>query len=208
MPSGGTLASVAVAGTRATLTITEGTGAADTTVGSLTVALAATATGIRDANGNRSSFAATAPADKAGPVPTLVITSNTNRAGIAEPGDAFAAVFSEAPAPLSLPLTTTVTIADPLGAATLDTINMPGVTSAALSTGSSGYILAARSAPARSSSTGSSAATPAATGFSETTRPTRTHGSRRRATSSAAGSCSSPGRATPCRPWPTRWRSV
>lgn len=73
-------------------------------------------------------------------MPTLVITNNTGRAGIAEPGDTFAAVFIEALAPLSLPLTTTLTIADPPGAATLDTINMPGVASAALSMGSSGYI--------------------------------------------------------------------
>ena len=61
MPSGGTLASVATAGAVATLTITEGAGAADTSVGSFTVALATSATGIRDAAANLSSFTAAAP---------------------------------------------------------------------------------------------------------------------------------------------------
>ena len=50
------------------MTLTEGS--VDTAVGSFTVALAASATGVKDAQGNLASFAATAPADKAGPVPT------------------------------------------------------------------------------------------------------------------------------------------
>ena len=56
MPCGGTLASVAVAAPTVTLTITEGAGAADTSVGSFTVALAPDPTGIRDAAGNLASF--------------------------------------------------------------------------------------------------------------------------------------------------------
>ena len=68
VPSGGTLASVSVSAAVATLTITEGAGAPDTAVGSFTVALATNASGIRDAAGNLSSFAATAPADGAKPI--------------------------------------------------------------------------------------------------------------------------------------------
>lgn len=74
VPSNGTLASVAVATTTATLTITEGAGAADTTVGSFTVALATSATGVRDAGLNLSSFATTTPVDCAGPVAVSVTT--------------------------------------------------------------------------------------------------------------------------------------
>ncbi|MDB5064422.1 MAG: hypothetical protein JWM18_856, partial [Chloroflexi bacterium] len=49
VPSGGTLSSVSVSGAVATLTLTEGAGAADTSVGSFTAALATNASGIRDA---------------------------------------------------------------------------------------------------------------------------------------------------------------
>ncbi len=68
IPSGGSLASVAVATTNATLTITEGAGAADTAVDAFTVALTTSATGIRDAAGNQASFATTTPTDSAKPV--------------------------------------------------------------------------------------------------------------------------------------------
>ena len=68
VPSGGSLSSVSVSGTLATLTIAEGAGAPDTAVGSFTLALASAATGIRDAAGNLSAFAATSPADGARPV--------------------------------------------------------------------------------------------------------------------------------------------
>ena len=69
VPSGGTLASVAVFGNTATLTLAEGAGPATTAMGSFSVALAATSGGIRDTNGHRSSFSATAPADRAAPAP-------------------------------------------------------------------------------------------------------------------------------------------
>lgn len=95
-PSGGTLASVAVSGSTATLTITEGGGAPNTAVGSFTVALAQSATGIRDAAGNRSSFTATGPADKAGPVPkTLTIANGGSTVGQPERADTVTVVWSE-----------------------------------------------------------------------------------------------------------------
>ena len=93
VPSGGTLASVAVATTTATLTITEGAGAANTAVGSFTVALATSATGIRDAAGNLSSFAATAPADGAAPVRTAMVMQDVNANGKV---DQVSVTFSEA----------------------------------------------------------------------------------------------------------------
>ena len=86
VPSGGTLASVAVATTTATLTITEGAGAANTAVGSFTIALATSATGIRDAAGNLSSFAATAPADGAAPVRTAMVMQDVNAQRQGRPG--------------------------------------------------------------------------------------------------------------------------
>jgi hypothetical protein len=140
VPSGGALASVAVAGTQATLTITEGAGAADTAVGALTVALVSTATGIRDANGNPSSFTATAPIDRAGPVPVLVATTNAGTLGRIDAGDALLVTFSEAILAASLPATTTVTEADPPGAVNIDTLTVPGVANGTLTTGGNGYI--------------------------------------------------------------------
>ena len=93
VPSGGTLASVGTSGTAATLVLTEGAGAADTAVGSFTVALAAAATGIRDAAGSQSSFAAAAPADGAAPVLTVLAMYDTNADGKI---DQVVATFSEA----------------------------------------------------------------------------------------------------------------
>ncbi len=97
VPSGGALSSVAVSGSTATLAITEGAGAASTAVGSFTVALAASASGVRDAAGNRSSFAATAPADKAGPVPLSLAVANraSGTAGKPEEDDTVTVRFSE-----------------------------------------------------------------------------------------------------------------
>lgn len=92
VPSAGSLASVAVSGSTATLTLAEGTGAADTGVGSFTVALAATAGGIRDTFDNRSSFAATAPADKATPVLVSQQMFDVDRDGLV---DRVTATFTE-----------------------------------------------------------------------------------------------------------------
>ena len=143
VPSGGTLSSVGVAGTQATLTLAEGTGAANTAVGTMTVALAPSSTGIRDASGNQASFTATAPADKAGPVPTSVGTTNNGGGGGSgrlQANDNFYAVFSEAILATSVPSTTTVTEADPAGSVTIDTLNIPGITNGAITTGGSGYV--------------------------------------------------------------------
>lgn len=95
VPSGGTLSSVSVAGAVVTLTITAGAGAADTSVGAFTIALAQSATGIQDALGNQSSFAATAPVDKAGPVPVSLVDSNGLNDGKFEAGDSVIVTFSE-----------------------------------------------------------------------------------------------------------------
>jgi hypothetical protein len=70
VPSGGTLASVSVAGATATLQLAEGSGGPSTAVGGFTVALAANPAGIRDAYDHTSSFAATAPSDAAAPAVT------------------------------------------------------------------------------------------------------------------------------------------
>jgi hypothetical protein len=102
VPSGGTLSAVSTSGAIATLTLTEGAGAADTSVGSFAIALAATASGVRDAAGNQASFAATAPADLAGPVlmtATSTAGTTTNRM---QAGDTFVLTFSEGLAASSL----------------------------------------------------------------------------------------------------------
>ena len=65
IPSGGTLSSVTTSSNTAKLMITEGPGAADTSVGTLTVSLAAPG-GIKDAAGHYASFASTIPVDGAG----------------------------------------------------------------------------------------------------------------------------------------------
>lgn len=143
VPSGGTLASVSVSGSQATLTITEGAGAANTAVGTFSIALAASAAGIRDASDNQASFAATAPADKAGPVPTSVGTQNNGgnkNVGLIQSGDTFYAVFSESILVSSVPATTTVTMADPVGAVAIDTLSIPGITNGTLSAGGTGYV--------------------------------------------------------------------
>jgi hypothetical protein len=141
VPSGGSLSSVSVAGSTATLALTEGTGAANTAVGSFTVALAASPTGVRDPSGNQSSFPATSPADEASPVPIAVFDTNTNTDGRMEGGDSIYIAFSEPIALGSIPAFTTVTETDPAGASS-DTLTIPGVTAGAVGTGSNGYVLA------------------------------------------------------------------
>jgi hypothetical protein len=101
-PSGATLNSVSVSGTVATLTLNQGAGAADTSVGSFAIALAASASGIRDAAGNQSSFAATAPSDLAGPVLMVATSTAGTTANRMQSGDTFVLTFSEGLAPASL----------------------------------------------------------------------------------------------------------
>jgi prepilin-type N-terminal cleavage/methylation domain-containing protein len=97
VPSGGSLSSVSVSGSTATLTVTEGSGAKETAVGSFTVALATNANGIRDAAGNRSSFSASAPSDGASPVPVSAQLFNKSGGtnGKVEQGDSFTVEYSE-----------------------------------------------------------------------------------------------------------------
>ena len=124
VPSGGTLASVAVTGTTATLTITEGAGAADTTVGSFTVALAADATGVADAAGNQASFAATAPADKAAPARLSMVMQDINSNGKV---DQVTMTFSEPLAPYTAGITGW-TLTSPPSTATLASVTVSGST--------------------------------------------------------------------------------
>ncbi|MDT4989531.1 MAG: hypothetical protein QOI74_3625, partial [Micromonosporaceae bacterium] len=139
VPSGGTLTSVAVATTTATLTLAEGIGAADTTVGSFTLAMATSATGVRDTAGNLASFATTTPADGAGPVALAVSSTGGASTGKIEAGDTLSVTFSEPLKPASVPSVVTVTEADPAGAGN-DTLTITGITLGARSLGSDSYI--------------------------------------------------------------------
>jgi hypothetical protein len=129
---------VTASGGIVTLTIAEGAGAANTAVGTFTVALATNATGVRDAAGNLSSFTAIAPTDAAGPVPTALTFPSFHTAGKFDKGDQMRVTFSE---PLATLVTTvsTATEADPTGAGN-DTINVPGFTLGALDMGADSYI--------------------------------------------------------------------
>ncbi|HVD15054.1 MAG TPA: hypothetical protein VNK73_11475, partial [Actinomycetota bacterium] len=151
IPSGGTLSSVSVSGSTATLTIAEGAGAADTKVGSLTVALATAANGIRDAAANLASFAATAPADKAGPV-VVSITSSGGIRGRMESGDQLVVAFSEPLLAGSVPAATTVRERDPNGGGD-DLLDITGITDGELDTGTNGYISSNNSSASFASST-------------------------------------------------------
>jgi hypothetical protein len=88
-----TLASVAVAASTATLILNEGV--ANTASGSFTIALAASATGIRDALGNQSSFAPASVADRAAPVPINVALANGGTLGRADSQDRVTVTYSE-----------------------------------------------------------------------------------------------------------------
>jgi hypothetical protein len=83
---------VTISGSTATLNLTEGAGAANTAVGSFTIALANTS-GITDTTGNHASFAAQSPADKAPPVPIALALGDGN--GQAGAGDTASITFSE-----------------------------------------------------------------------------------------------------------------
>jgi hypothetical protein len=140
VPSAGTLLSVAQNSATLTLTLTEGGSAADTAVGTMTVAMASNAGGARDAAGNLGGFTATAPLDKAGPAPLSVTKTNAGIAGRAGPGDTLVITFSEPLAPVSVPASTTVTLIDPAGAGTIDTLTMTGISNGAGTTGAAGHV--------------------------------------------------------------------
>jgi hypothetical protein len=138
VPSAGTLAGVAVSTATATLTLTEGTGAADTSVGSMTVAMASNAAGVRDAAGNRGAFAARAPLDGAKPVPLTITDSNGTTNGRAQSGDSISITFSEPLAPATVPASTTLTLTG--GTSASDTLSMTGISNGAGSTGGTSYV--------------------------------------------------------------------
>jgi hypothetical protein len=152
VPSNGTLGTPAVSGTTMTLPIAEGSGAADTTVGSFTIAMSAAANGVRDAALNLSSFTARAPSDGAGPVPILLADTNGTTDGLTQPGDTMSITFTEPLAAASVPSSTTVTLADPSGAGN-DTLTITGVTNGAVKLGNNAYVTTDATSAAYASST-------------------------------------------------------
>jgi hypothetical protein len=139
VPSSGTLSSVSLSSATLTLTLTEGVSAADTTVGTMTVAMSSKTTGARDATGNLSSFAATGPLDKAKPAAVTIADTNGTLDGKAEPGDTLIITFSEPLAPGSVPSSTTVNLTDPPGNGN-DTLTLAGVSNGARTLGANNYI--------------------------------------------------------------------
>lgn len=137
VPSGGTLSTVSVSGSTATLALAEGGGAADTSVGTMTVAMATNVTGIRDSAGNLTSITGRAPSDGAAPIPTAITDTNGSTDGRFESGDAISITFTE-PLATNLAATTTVTLKDPSGNGS-DTVTITGVSGSARSLGSDGY---------------------------------------------------------------------
>src|SRR6185312_1357818 len=95
VPSNGHLGTVSVSGQTVDLNINEGSQAADTAVGAFTVALASSANGVVDSGNHPAHFGATAPDDKAAPVPTDITSTNGATDNVMEPGDTFTATFSE-----------------------------------------------------------------------------------------------------------------
>ncbi len=139
VPSGGTLSGVTLSSATLTLTIAEGAGTADTTVGGMTVAMASNSLGARDAIGNLGTFAATTPLDKAKPAAATITDTNGTLNGTAQAGDTVVITFSEPLAPASVPSSTTITLTDPVGTGT-DTLTMVGVSNGARSLGSNAYV--------------------------------------------------------------------
>ncbi len=146
VPGGGTLQSVAISGSTATLTLGAWTDQPDTAVDLFKVALAA-ANGIQDAAGNHSSFAASAPMDGAGPVAVGFRHQHNskgacaglpNTLGLPEQCDELTSEWSESLLPSSIPATTNSTITDAPGPGT-DTLTIPGFLSGSLDLRSDGY---------------------------------------------------------------------
>jgi hypothetical protein len=120
VPSGGTLGTVTVTSPTVTIAVSEGAGAADTAVGSMTVTLAPSATGVRDAAGNLSSFTK-APADGATPIRQSQEMFDDNGNGKI---DRVLVVFSEPLAPFSAP--TSFSLSSAPSAATLGAVGVSG----------------------------------------------------------------------------------
>jgi hypothetical protein len=141
VPSGGTLTTAAASTTSMLLTLTGGA-VVDSTVGSMTVALAANATGVKDAANNLASFAAVTPIDGAGPAPAIISDTDGAIDGRIEPGDSVSFTLSEPLGPaVTLPSTVTVTIDDPVGG-TFDFLQIPGILSGSRTLSSNEHIVA------------------------------------------------------------------
>jgi hypothetical protein len=152
VPSGGTLSSVSVASPTITLTIAEGGGAQDTGVGAMTVVLASSATGVRDAAANLTSFTARAPADGARPVTVTVTDTNGATDGKVEPGDSLIITLSESLSAATVPASATVTLTDPNGNGN-DMLAIAGIMNGSRSTGSNNYVTLNNSSAAFANST-------------------------------------------------------
>jgi hypothetical protein len=133
-PSGGTLLTVTIDGTRttATLTITEGPQPPDTAVGNFRVTFEPAASCSAEGFSNRP------PTDKARPVPVdISTTAGGVTPGKMESGDELTITFSEPV--VGVPLAPTVTEQDIPGQGN-DRINISGITNAERDTGSDNYI--------------------------------------------------------------------
>jgi hypothetical protein len=139
VPSGGVRGTVSMSGTSGLVRITEGTGPLETGVGSFTVALTASATGVRDAAGNQSAFPARSPTDAARPRVVSIADTDGAVNGRVEPGDTLSVTFTEAMDTTTLAGPVTVTLTDPNTTAS-DTLTVTGFTNGARSTGGNGYV--------------------------------------------------------------------
>lgn len=138
VPSGGTLSSVTTSGTQALLAITEGAGAADTSVGAFRVGLTAAPNGVVDVDGNQASFALRAPTDLASPVPVSISDTNGTIDGQMQVGDTLRVTFSEAINPATV-LQANIKETDPTGVGN-DVLTIVGLTNGGLDLGSDAYI--------------------------------------------------------------------
>lgn len=138
VPSNGALASVAVSGTTATLTLTEGAGAQDTAVGGFTLALSAG--GICDTAGNNATFGPTAPSDFAGPV-LIDFTEGGGTEGRFDVGDFLELTFTEALLPTAVAPSDVVLTDSPS-----ERVTIPGVTNGSVILAPASYIANNRTA--------------------------------------------------------------
>ena len=131
VPSGGSLAGVTISGSTATLAITEGAGAQDTSVGNFTVAFAGCT--------NVTAFGPLAPSDAAGPV-FVSMSDGGGVDGKPEPGDTLDLRFSEPLSPTWGPSTTVTVTLDRQGNHNA-TISIPSLVSGnTFDSGSPGYV--------------------------------------------------------------------
>jgi uncharacterized repeat protein (TIGR01451 family) len=173
VPSDGTLSSVTTSGSQAILTIAEGPSVPNTSVDLFTVGLSGP-NAIQDPAGNHASFAASAPQDKAGPVPVAFRKGTSGpTSGLLEDNDTITVEWSENIAPGSLPATTTVSLTDPSGPGH-DMLNVTGMFTVPMDAGSDNFL----------SLDGSTASFPSSTLFLETPSTT---------TAKVAGACTGSG---------------